>query len=371
MELVQNLFLLCPSTPTPFSRPICLVNRLIPLLSASGRAIILKSHPIEKYPDLWAAINWTCFSPEQKTDFQRCLLPSVNGSQFLKAHAVLRLRSICTSGNCAIIQERNDFLPSLIKLGTILLNGLNSKSAKEYHQHIEHLLVCALRVLLYTAQPSQKESHLNLMQILKVALDSKFLTPVQLDATDFLSKIGTPGVAASPQQIALLRVIANLFCETTASRSFLVQLCALRAFELFFKTTPHSQLASSCIREGQDFVVKQFINRKTTKPLIGEASLLYSSQLKCLTNPPRHVNPFPKLPIKAYALLAADSLDHGAEPYSNGSIAKRPRLDNTDQLPFMLNSLAKIVADIGQLGPLPIWSKEEIKERINTLNSYM
>ncbi|EFX88436.1 LOW QUALITY PROTEIN: hypothetical protein DAPPUDRAFT_305585 [Daphnia pulex] len=253
-------------------------------------------------------------------------------------------------------------------LGTILLNGLNSKSAKEYHRHIEHLLVCVLRVLLYTAQPSQKESHLNLMQILKLALDSKFLTPVQLDATDFLS---TPGVAASPQQIALLRVIANLFCETTASRSFLVQLCALRAFELFFKTTPHSQLASSCIREGKDFFVKQFINRKTTKPLIGEASLLYSSQLKCLTNPPRHVNSFPKLSIEAYALLAADSLDHGAEPYSNGSIAKRPRLDNTDQLPFMLNSLAKIVADIGQLGPLPMWSKEEIKERINTLNSYM
>jgi hypothetical protein len=210
------------------------------------------------------------------------------------------------------------------------------------------------------------------MQILKLALDSKFLTPVQLDATDFLSKIGTPGVAASLQQIALLRVIANLFCETTASRSFLVQLCALiHAFELFFKTTPHSQLASSCIREGQDFVVKQFIDRKTTKPLIGEASLLYSSQLKCLTNPPRHVNSFPKLPIEAYALLAADSLDHGAEPYSNGSIEKRPRLDNTDQLPFMLNSLAKIVADIGQLGSLPMWSKEEIKERIITLNSYI
>ena len=371
VELVQYLFLLTPSSPTPFSRPICLVNRLIPLLSASGRAIILKSNPIEKYPDLWAAINWECFSPDQKIDFHRCLLPSVNGSQFLKAHTVLRLRSICTSGNCSILQERNDFLPNLIKLGTILLYGLNSKSAIEYHRHIEYLLVSVLRVLLYAAQPSQKESHLNLMQILKLALDSKFLTPIQLDVTDFLSKIGAVGVAGSPQQIALLRVMANLFCETTASRSFLVQLCSLRAFELFFKTTPHSHLASSCIREGQDFVVKQFINRRPTKSCIGEASLFYSSQLKCLTNPPCHVNSFPKLPIEGYALLAAGSLDHCAESYSNGSIAKRPRLDNTDQLPFILNSLAKIVADIGQLGPLPMWSKEEIKERINTLNSYL
>ena len=371
VELIQHLFLLNPSAPAPSSRLMCLANRLIPLLSPAGRAILLKSHPIDKYSNLWTAINWKCFSADQKADFHRCLLPSANNSQFLKACTLLRLHSICTSGNNSILKERNDFLPNLIKLGTILLSGLNNRSAKDYHRHIEHLLVCVMRVLLYTAQPGQKESHLNLMQVLKLALDSKSITPVQLDTTDFLSKIGASGVAGSPQQIALLRVIANLFCESTASRSFLVQLSSLRAFEIFFKATPHSHLASSCIREGQDFVVKQFISRNPTKPLIGEASLLFSSQSNCLTNPPCQLNSFQKLPIEAYSLLAADSLDQRAESYSNGSLSKRPRLDNTDQLPFILNTLAKIVADIGQLGPLPMWSKEEIKERVNTLNSYL
>ncbi len=163
-----------------------------------------------------------------------------------------------------------------------------------------------------------------------------------------------------------------MFCESTASRSFLGQLSSLRAFEIFFKATPHSHVASSCIREGQDVVVKQFISRNpSTKPLIGEANLLFSSQSNCLMNPPCQLNSFQKLPIEAYSLLAADSLDQRAESYSNGSLSKRPRLDNTDQLPFILNTLAKIVADIGQLGPLPIWSKEEIKERVNTQNSYL
>jgi hypothetical protein len=250
-------------------------------------------------------------------------------------------------------------------LHCVSILGVKTKEKKNTNDEV--------KTLLYTAQPSQKESHLNLMQVLKLALDSKSITPVQLDTTDFLSKIGASGVAGSPQQIALLRVIANLFCESTASRSFLVQLSSLRAFEIFFKATPHSHLASSCIREGQDVVVKQFISRNPTKPLIGEANLLFSSQSNCLTNPPCQLNSFQKLPIEAYSLLAADSLDQRAESYSNCSLSKRPRLDNTDhyQLPFILNTLAKIVADIGQLGPLPMWSKEEIKERVNTLNSYL
>ena len=165
VELIQHLFLLNPSAPAPSSRLMCLANRLIPLLSPAGRAILLKSHPIDKYSNLWTAINWKCFSADQKADFHRCLLPSANNSQFLKACTLLRLHSICTSGNNSILKERNDFLPNLIKLGTILLSGLNNRSAKDYHRHIEHLLVCVMRVLLYTAQPSQKESHLNLMQL--------------------------------------------------------------------------------------------------------------------------------------------------------------------------------------------------------------
>nr|SVE75628.1 EOG090X02CC [Daphnia hispanica] len=222
----------------------------------------------------------------------------------------------------------------------------------------------------WRAKPAQKESHLYLMQILKLALESKALTAVQLDVTLFLSKIGSSGVAVSPQQIALLRVIANLFSETNTSRSFLVQLRALHAFEVFFKTTPHSHLASSCIREGQDVVVKRFINRIPSKSPTGEMDNFFSSQLMCLKSPPCNTNQFPKLPIEVYALPAVDSLDC-VDSYSNGSIAKRPRLDNSDQLPFLLHNLAKIVSDMGQLGTLPTWSKEEIKERISMLNSYL
>lgn len=370
LELVQHLFLLSPSASTVHCRPIRLLNRLIPLLSPAGRAAILKSHPIEKYPDLWAAINWNAFTVEQKADLRQCLPLSATRSQLIKANAVIRLGLICTSGNNSVLQDQNDLQLKLIKVGTVLLYGIKSQSSKEYQRHMEHLLASVLGVLLYTAQPAQKESHLYLMQVLKLALDSKALTAVQLDVTLFLSKIGSSGVAVSPQQIALLRVIANLFCETTTSRSFLVQLRALQAFEVFFKTTPHSHLASSCIREGQDVLIKRFINRTPSKSPMGEMDNFFSSQLMCLKIPPCIMIQFPKLPIEVYALPAVDSLDV-VDSYSNGSIAKRPRLDNSDQLPFLLNSLAKIVADMGQQGPLPTWSKEEVKERINMLNSYL
>lgn len=370
LELVQHLFLLSPSTPTISCRPVCLLNRLIPLLSPAGRAAILKSHPVEKYPDLWAAINWEAFTVEQKVELRQCLPPSAIGSQFCKANAVIRLGLICTSGNDSVLQDQYDLRLNLIKAGTVLLFGLKSKSAKDYQRHMEHLLACVLRVLLCTAEPAQKESHLYLMQILKLALDSKALTAVQLDVTIFLSKIGLSGIATSPQQIALLRVVANLFCETTTSRSFLVQLRALHAFELFFKTTPHSHLASSCIREGNDIVIKRFISRISSKSPVGEINKFFSSQLLCLKSPPCNRDSFPKLPIEVYAVPTVDSLDV-VDSCSNGSIAKRPRMDNSEQLPFLLNSLAKVVSDMGQLGPLPIWSKEEIKERINMLKSYL
>ncbi|KAI9562892.1 hypothetical protein GHT06_010348 [Daphnia sinensis] len=370
LELVQHLFLLSPSTPTISCRPICLINRLIPLLSPAGRAAILKSHPVEKYPDLWAAINWDAFTAEQKGELRQCLPPFATSSQLFKASAVIRLGLICTSGNDSALQDQNDLQLNLIKTGTVLLFGLKSHSAKDYQRHMEHLLACVLRVLLSTAQPAQKESHLCLMQILKLALDSKALTAVQLDTTIFLSKIGSSGIAISPQQIALLRVVANLFCETTTSRSFLVQLRAFYAFELFFKTTPHSHLASSCVREGNDVVIKRFISRVSSKSPVGEIGKLFSSQLLCLRSPPCNKDPFPKLPIEVYALPAVDSLDM-VDSCSSGSLSKRPRMDNGDQLPFLLNSLAKVVAEMGQLGPLPMWSKEEIKERINMLKSYL
>ena len=370
LELVQHLFFLSQPVPTAHSRPIYLINRLIPLLSAAGRASVLKSHPVEKYPDMWVAVNWNSFSTEQKAELQRCLVPPAFGSQLVKANTILRLRSTCTSGNSSSVQDRNDLLPNLLKSGAQLFNGLNNSSAKEYHRHIDHLLISVLRVLLYTAQPTQKELHLHLMQVLKLALDSKAFAPIQLDVVYFLSKIGALGVAASPQQPAVLRVIANLFSESLASRSFLVQLCAVRAFEIFLKTTPHSQLAPSCVRDGQDAMVKQFINRIPCKTPFGASNVFVSSQIDCIVNPPCNLNPLPKLAIEAYALSAVDS-SSTTEPCLNGSMAKRPRLESTEQLQFLLTSLAKVVSDMGQLQPLPTWSKEEIKERIETLNSYL
>lgn len=364
------MFLLSPSFPKTYSRTTYLINRLIRVLSTAGRASILKLYPLEKHPDIWATINWNSFSEEQRAAFERDLVPSVPSSQQLKAHVILRLHSISSSGNISIISNRNDLMPHLIKTGTLLLTALNNKSTKDYHRHMEYLLVDILRVLLCLAQPSQKEQHLHLIKVLKLALDAKALSSVQLDTAQFLSKIGPSGVAASPQQPALLRVIANMFCETIATRSFLVQICAFRAFEVFFKTTPHSQLASSCVREGQDQAVKQFINRQTTKSSADQGSNNFSLQAAILANPPINLNPLPKLAIEAYAFPSIESLGAN-ENYTNGTTAKRPRLENDEQLQFLLSNLDKVVNDIGQLCPLPPWSKEEIKERIHLLNSFL
>jgi len=187
--------------------------------------------------------------------------------------------------------------------------SLNQTAAKEYRKHVELLLACLIRVLLRTIQPDQKEQHLHLVQILKCALEAKALPSAMLCVTEFLAGMGSKGVATSPQQPAILRLIASLFCETTSSSSFLVQQEALRAFEIFFKTTPHSQLAPTSLREGQESLVKDFIKRKAVK---------------------------------------------------------RP-----EQLQFLMGNLSKIVADIGQHCPLPNWSKEEIQQRITLLNSYL
>ena len=64
-------------------------------------------------------------------------------------------------------------------LHCVSILGVKTKEKKNTNDEV--------KTLLYTAQPSQKESHLNLMQVLKLALDSKSITPIQLDTTDFLS----------------------------------------------------------------------------------------------------------------------------------------------------------------------------------------
>ena len=369
LELVQHLFDLCPTIPTYYSRTICLINRLVPLLSQVGRASLLESHRVDKFPDVWAGINWSSFSSEQKIGLERGLIPSTSHS--LKASTIHRLRSICCAGNSSVVEERNDLLPCLIKVGSTLFSGIGVPSAKEYTRHIEYLLICILNVLISTAQPSLKEQHLNLMKILKMALDCKAFAPVQLATSLFLSKAGVTGVAMSPQQPAILRVIANLFCEGTACISFLVQISSFKSFELFFKTTTHSQLASSCVREGQDILVKNFISRKATKPLVGDIGAFFIHQNECMRKPFCNTNPFPKLPVETYSLLPSIDSSTVPEFCGSGSLAKRPRLEKDEHLQYLLANLAKVVSDVELLSPLPIWCKEEIRQRVQVINSFL
>lgn len=360
LEMVQHTFGLLSVALD--NRLVCLINRLIPLLSPAGRSSLLKLHPPEKHQDVWAAINWRSFAVEQQTALQRCILPPPGSQQPIKAALLLRLRSLNDSDNYAAFKERTDLLPGLIKVASQLATGLNNSATKDYRRHVEYLLPGLLRVLLCFAQPGQKDQHFQLMQILKCATDAKILALAMLDVTDFLSGIGSMGVTSSPQQPAILRVIAGLFCETTASRSFLIQQSALRAFELFFKTTPHDHLAASSIRDGQDGLVKDFINRRATKPSVADMAAFWRDQRETLLKPPRQTEPLPKLPFDP---------ETTAESNMGCPTAKRPRLETDEQLQFLLSNLGRVVTDVGLHCPLPDWSKEEIREHINLLKSYL
>lgn len=352
LDLVQHIFNL--STSTMDTRLISLLNRLVPLLSPAGRSALLKSHPVEAHPNLWALIHWNSFPSEQQILFQRSLSPPSGPP---RASTLLRLHSLSASNNHFV----NESIPSLIKPVSLLSASLNQTAAKEYRKYVELLLPCLFRVLLRTIQPDQKEQHLHLVQILKCAMEAKILPSAMLCVAEFLAGMGTKGVAPSAQQPAILRLIASLFCEITSSSSFLVQQEALRAFELFFKTTPHAQLASTSLREGQDSLVKDFIQRKAVKRPVANLAAFWRNQTQDLLKAPRIPDPLPKLP---------EIMDTSSS-LSSCPTAKRPRLEGDEQLQFLMGNLSKIVADIGQHRPLPNWSKEEIQQRITLLNSYL
>lgn len=315
-------------------------------------------------------MNWSSFTPDQQAALSRSLiLPSTN-SPTPSATVILRLNFLSRSQNKSAIRDRSDLLPGLVRAATQLLPWVSSKQVQDYNKHVEYLTVCSIRAMLTIVQPELKEHHLQLMQILKVVLDAKHLTSVLLEASNFLLGIGPVGFAASPQQPAIMRVVANLFSECLASSSTVVRFHALNTFEVFFKVTPHANLAPSCIKEGQEQLVKQYISRVPTKPAVDNLASFWKSQAEIFTLPPRLFKKFPSLPSDPFTVPPNEAISY-SEVIPNGTVAKRPRLESDEQLQFLLSSLSKIVTDIGTLCPIPTWSKDEIRERITILNSYI
>lgn len=361
LEMVQHA---CQMSSNNFDcRLIHLVNRLVSFLSPAGRSALLKSHPPDKYLDLWVAINWSSFSSELHGVLQRGLSTplssiSAQSSMLPKASVLMNLHFLCKANNHAVLRDRNDILQALIKTSSMLLTSLNNKTARDYRKHVEYLLSVTLRVLLCIVQPEQKDQHFQLMQVMKCTSDAKALAPVMLNVAEFLAGIGRGGVASSPQQPAILRVVSSLFCEIIASRSFLIQQSALRAYDVFFKCTPHGHLAASSFREENEALIRDFTERRPNKPSTPNMASYWRDQMEHLMNPPPLRDPLPRLPESA----VGESM-----PFA----AKRPRLESDEQLQFLLSNLSKVVVDVGQHCPLPSWSKDEIRERIKLLNSYL
>lgn len=344
-------------------RTVTIINRLIPCLSSTDRSTILKTHPVENFPELWSAIDWGYFSSEEQESFHRFLVSSLNESPIPKAAIFFRLFSFCNLDNKRIyIKELNEVLPNLIKVTHCLVAALNHKQAKDYRKHVELLLTLLFPVLLYVVNPAEKENHLKLIEILKLVIEAKTLPSVQLSAVKFLNSIGPSGVALSPQQTAILRVFSNIFCEFNANRSYILQQYSLRTLELFLKTTPHgtAQLASSCVKEGDSNLMTDFISRTATKMPAGELDMFWRTQLEFITQPQIVPNPLPKLPKEEEVASSA-----------TGSMAKRPRLENEENLQSLLFNLEQAVASISQLAPLPTWAKDEICKRRNLLSSLL
>ena len=246
-----------------------------------------------------------------------------------------------------------------------LVIGLNHNQAKEYRKHVEYLLALIFPVLLNVAQPGQKDRHLQLMQILKLILEAKILPLVLLSAVKYVHNFDQSGLASSPQQMAILRVLGSIFCESNVSQSYILQQYSLRTLELFLKTTPHTQMASNCIRDEDKQIIKEFVNRVPTKKPSGDLKAFWNEQLEFISKPLVASDPLPKLPGE----IKRDLQKEGESSIVNGSIAKRPRLENEEQLQHLLSNLEQVVTGVSQLVPLPTWAKEEIRERINLLSS--
>ena len=225
-----------------------------------------------------------------------------------------------------------------------------------------------MRVLLSTVQPSVKDQHHYLADIVKLVRDLISIPMVQLDVADFLGNMTSVGVTASAQQQMILRGISHVFCEMLSSKSFLVQQYALRAFEMFFKRTPHSNLTSQSVKEGQEVIVSNFIQRKRITAVVDDPVGFWSYQTDVLTKGELlRWNLIPKLVVDAEMLAVL------SEPIINGhGSMKRPRLEKGDEhLQFLLGNLEKVAQELGQFVPFPHWARTELQERIHTLNSYM
>lgn len=230
--------------------------------------------------------------------------------------------------------------------------------------HIECVAAMTVRVLLCVVQPSAKDQHPYLVDILRVAHDLMHIYTVQWNVADFLGNMATVGITASVQQQTILRQICNIFCQLLSTSSFVVKQYALRAFEMFFKRTPHAHLTSQSVKDGQESDVSNFIQREMSTVTVDDPVafwLIQDQQLsKC-----REIVSFQLIPK-----LVIDSAD--VQNVSHVSL-KRPRLEKGDeQLQFLLGNLEKVVGQIGQLtSPFPPWARSELQQRIETLNSLL
>jgi len=221
-----------------------------------------------------------------------------------------------------------------------------------------------VRILLCTVQPSAKDQHSHLVEILRVSHDLMSIQTVQLNVADFLGNMATVGITASAQQQIILRQICDVFCQLLSTPSFVVQQYALRAFEMFFKRTPHSNLTSQSVKDGQESVVSNFIQRKMSTVAVDDLMAFWHSQSHQLSK---------RGEIILYQFVPI----HISDPtdVQNGShlSIKRPRLEKgNEQLHFLLGNLEEVVSQIGKLTlPFPPWVRTELQQRIETLNSFL
>ena len=221
-----------------------------------------------------------------------------------------------------------------------------------------------VRVLLHAVQPSAKDQHSYLVEILQVVHDLMHIHTVQLSVADFLGNMAAVGITASAQQQTILRRICDVFCQLLSTPSFIVQQYALRAFEMFFKRTPHAHLTSQSVKDGQESVVSNFIQRKMSAMTADDPTAFWNSQTQQLSKRGEVIS------FQLVPKLAVDPAD-----VQNGSHVslKRPRLEKGDeQLQFLLGNLEKVVSQISQLAPpFPAWALTELQQRIETLNSFL
>ena len=318
-------------------------------------------HPVDRFPDVWSSLSWTSFTSDQQTAFASYFFPA-SATNISKAATILRLNSLCSS-NVTLLATKSDYTPNLTKVLSALDTARTRPSAKDYKKHLEYLIAFILRILFHVIQPGHKEDQPNLVQLLKLAFDHREIPIVQLDSANYLRSIASVPVSSSQHQKPILRGISTLFSEIVSSRYFVVRLFSLRSFEVFAKTTPHSDLVASCVRADDQPMVASFVKRNPSKKPVEDLVFFFQSQSAVLSSLSLNLsNILSKLIVET-----SENINDGQMP------AKRPRLEeeNDEKLVSLIKNFDKIVTEIGYNTPIPFWAKEEIREQVQRLNSFL